>query len=50
MLHLVVPGHVDKNGYFCLHGKDFKEREKQFEHYAEIVAWGKKNKQHFFKG
>ena len=49
MLHAVVPGSVDERGRFCIHGQAFKEREQQFEQYAEAVAWEKKNKQHFFK-
>jgi len=49
MLHSVVPGFVDERGRFCTHGKAFKERERQFEHYAEAVAWEKKHKKHFFR-
>ncbi len=49
MLHAVVPGHIDKSGRFCSHGKAFKEREKLFERYEEAVSWEKMNKKHFFK-
>lgn len=49
MLHAVIPGHIDERGRFCIHGKAFKERERQFGQYAEAIAWEKKNKNHFFK-
>ena len=50
MVHAVVTGYVDERGRFCIHGKAFKERERQFEHYEKAAAWEKRNKKHFFKG
>lgn len=49
MLHAVVPGYVDENGYFRIHGPAFKERERLFEHYERAITWEKKNKKHFFR-
>ena len=50
MLHAVVPGHVDKSGRFCVHGKEFKARERLFDHYEKAVAWEKANKDRIFYG
>lgn len=44
MLHSVIPGSKDARGRFCVHGKEFKEREKVFEHYHKAVEWEKRNK------
>lgn len=48
MLHHLIPGHLDGRGLFRVHGKDFKELEREFEDYEKAVAWEKKNKKHFF--
>lgn len=48
MLHEVVPGYVDEKGLFRIHGKEFKEREKQFEDYEKAILWEKKNKKQLF--
>ncbi len=50
MVHAIVPGYVDERGHFRIHGREFKERERQFEHYRQAVEWEKKNKMHFFRG
>lgn len=44
MLHEVVPGHVDRFGIFRTHGKEFKRREKLFEHYERASAWEKEHR------
>jgi hypothetical protein len=48
MLHSVVPNFQDARGRMCFHGKDFKERERAFEHYYKAIEWEKNNKKHLF--
>ncbi len=42
MLHHVVPMPL-RNGRRSLHGADFRARERQFERYAEAIAWEREN-------
>lgn len=39
MLHLVVPSRTTKGGAYVHHTKEFKDREKLFEHYDELREW-----------
>jgi len=50
MVHAVVPGQRDERGRFCVHNKEFKARERLFEHYERAVAWEKQNKERIFYG
>jgi hypothetical protein len=49
MLHHVVgmPAH---NGRRCLHGPEFRERERQFERYADAIAWEQANLDRLLSG
>lgn len=49
MLHHVVPGFVDEKGFYCTHGEEFKQKERQFRHYEAAIEWEKKHRQYFFK-
>ena len=49
MLHSVIDGSLDRRGRYCFHSPAFKEREKEFEHYALAVEWEQKNKNALFK-
>lgn len=49
MLHCVIPGAVDRRGRFCFHGRDFKQKERAFEQYAEASLWEKKNREFLLK-
>lgn len=49
MLHSVVPGYTDASGRFRTHGELFKQREKEFEHYAIASEWERKNRPLFFR-
>jgi hypothetical protein len=49
MLHSVIPGSRDTKGRFCIHGKNFKEREKAFEYYQKAIEWEKNNKAKLFE-
>lgn len=48
MLHSVVPGVKDARGRFCVHGKNFKEKERAFEHYQKAIEWERNNKAKIF--
>jgi hypothetical protein len=49
MLHHVVPMPV-RNGRRSLHGADFRARERQFERYAEAIAWERDNLDRLLSG
>lgn len=49
MLHHVVPGFIDKNGLYRVHGPEFKKREKEFADYEIASQWEKKHRHLFFK-
>lgn len=39
MLHIAIPTAVAENGHAIHHSREFRERERLFEHYAAAVAW-----------
>lgn len=49
MLHFVVPPYRDKGGLMCMHGHEFKEKEKRFKNYKDVKLWEKNNPKVFFK-
>lgn len=49
MLHVVIPGQIDAKGRLCLHGSEFKNRERTFAHYEEAIRWERENKGYFFR-
>lgn len=48
MLHHVCPSYYE-NGQHRVHTKEFKEREKSFEHYDLAQRWIKDNMEHLFE-
>lgn len=48
MLHDVCPTYVDKNGWHRVHSDEFKEREKEFQHFDLAQRWIKEHQAHFF--
>ncbi len=48
MLHSVIPGSVDRGGRFCVHGPEFKHRERAFKEYEKAILWEQKNKSYFY--
>ncbi len=49
MLHFVIPPFRNTKGMMCVHGHEFKEREKCFKYYQEVKHWEKTNPKVFFK-
>lgn len=49
MLHFVCPAYIDEKGQKQIHSKEFKEREKQFEHYKAAQDWIKNNHHYIFE-
>ena len=50
MLHHVCPAYVDEAGIHRIHSKEFKEKERQFRHYALATAWVTEHKENLFRG
>jgi len=48
MLHNVCPSYVDERGINQVHNKEFKERERKFEHYRLAQSWIKEHQEYFF--
>ena len=48
MVHNVCPSYFDSHGQHHIHGKEFKERERQFRHYDKAQRWIKENQANFF--
>ncbi len=49
MLHFVIPPYRNDRGMMCIHGHEFKEKEKRFLQYQEVKHWEKTNPKVFFK-
>lgn len=50
MLHHVYPAYVDEKGRRRVHGKIFKEKEREFHYYEQARDWIKDNHHTFFSG
>lgn len=50
MLHAVIPGHANETSRrYTFHSREFKAREREFEHYHLALAWEKRNKELLFR-
>ena len=48
MLHHIIPGYRDERGFFRVHTREFKQRERLYHDYARARAWEKRNKEKIF--
>ncbi len=48
MLHHVIPSEINNHGHICLHGPEFKKREREYHKYDKAIKWEKQNQDCFF--
>lgn len=49
MLHAVIPSRVTAKGRHCHHGPEFKRKEREFEQYAQVIAWEQAQQSRFYR-